>query len=135
SGGVVPVEAIPLALISSLYPLGLAAILVIARAQRPRPKESVFLAGALACTLAVGFVVVFALHGAGIGQSSQRSDQYWLRLVTGVVFMAVAVGVGPRAPQPRRGPSPLSRAGGPGGRVALLSAGLAPHLPAPALPS
>jgi len=68
----VPVQAIPLALISSLYPLGLAAILVIARAQRPRPKESVFLAGALACTLAVGFVVVFALHGAGIGQSSQR---------------------------------------------------------------
>jgi hypothetical protein len=69
----VPVEAIPLALISSLYPLGLAAILLLARAARPRPKVSVFLAGALVCTLAVGLVVVFALHGAGVGQSSQRS--------------------------------------------------------------
>jgi len=127
----VPVEAIPLALISSLYPLGLAAILVIARAQRPRPKESVFLAGALACTLAVGFVVVFALHGAGIGQSSQRSDQYWLRLVTGVVFMAVAVVLARRPPKPRSGPSRLSRAAGQGGLFAIFAAGIALYLPSP----
>jgi Sap, sulfolipid-1-addressing protein/Putative cyclase len=79
-----PVQVIPLALLASLYPLGLAAILLLARAARPRPKVSVFLAGALACTLAVGFVVVFALHGTGVGQSSQGSGQYWLRLVTGV---------------------------------------------------
>jgi hypothetical protein len=33
-----PVQAIPLALIASLYPLGLAAVLVLAEAMRPRPR-------------------------------------------------------------------------------------------------
>jgi hypothetical protein len=42
-----PVQAIPLALIASLYPLGLAAVLVLAEAMRPRPKVGVFLIGAL----------------------------------------------------------------------------------------
>jgi hypothetical protein len=45
-----PVQAIPLALISSLYPLGLAAILVLAETARPRPRVGVFLIGALSCT-------------------------------------------------------------------------------------
>src|SRR2546430_4116075 len=89
AGGVMPVQAIPLALISSLYPLGLAAILLLAETARPRPRVGVFLIGALACTLTVGFVVVFVLHDAGIGQGSEQSDQYWLRLAIGVVFMAV----------------------------------------------
>jgi hypothetical protein len=127
----VPVQAIPLALISSLYPLGLAAILLLARTARPRPKESVFLAGALACTLAVGFVVVFALHGAGIGQSSQRSGQYWLRLVSGVLFMAAAVVLARRPPKPRSGPSRLSRAASQGGLFAIFVAGIALYLPSP----
>lgn len=126
-----PVEAIPLALISSLYPLGLAAILLLAPAPRPRPKEVAFLAGALACTLAVGFVVVFALHGAGIGQSSQRQNQYWLRLVTGVLFMAAAVVLARRPPRPSRGPSRLSRAVGQGGLFAIFVAGIALYLPSP----
>ena len=126
-----PVQAIPLALISSLYPLGLAAILLLARAARPRPKESVFLAGALACTLAVGFVVVFALHGAGIGQSSQGSNQYWVRLVSGVLFVAAAVVLARRPPKPRSGPSRLSRAAGEGGLFAIFVAGIALYLPSP----
>ena len=41
-----PVQAIPLALAASLYPLGLAAILLLAEAIRPRPKVGVFLIGA-----------------------------------------------------------------------------------------
>jgi hypothetical protein len=127
----VPVQAIPLALISSLYPLGLAAILLLARAERPRPKVSVFLAGALACTLAVGFVVVFALHGAGAGQSSQGSDQYWLRLVAGALFMAAAVVLARRPPKPSRGPSRLSRAASEGGLFAIFVAGIALYLPSP----
>ena len=126
-----PVQAIPLALISSLYPLGLAAILLLARAARPRPKEIAFLAGALACTLAVGFVVVFALHGAGVGQSSHGSDRYWLWLVTGVLFMAAAVVLARRPPKPRNGPSRLSRAAGQGGLFAIFVAGIALYLPSP----
>jgi hypothetical protein len=48
-----PVQAVPLALAASLYPLGLAPILLLAEAVRPRPKVGVFLIGALAVTLAI----------------------------------------------------------------------------------
>jgi Sap, sulfolipid-1-addressing protein len=127
----VPVQAIPLALLASLYPLGLAAILLLVRAARPRPKVSVFLGGALACTLTVGFVVVFALHGAGVGQGGQGSGQYWLRLVSGVGFMAAAVVLARRPPRPAGGPSRLSRAAGQGGLFAIFVAGIALYLPSP----
>jgi len=126
-----PVQAIPLALISSLYPLGLAAILLLAEAARPRPKVGVFLMGALVCTLTVGFVVVFALHGAGVGQSSQQSNQYGLRLAIGVVFMAAAVFLARRRPRPHSGPSRVSRAASQGGLFAIFVVGVALYLPSP----
>jgi Sap, sulfolipid-1-addressing protein len=126
-----PVQAIPLALISSLYPLGLAAILLLAETPRPRPRVGVFLIGALACTLTVGFVVVFVLHDAGVGQGSQQSDQYWLRLAIGVVFMAVAVFLARRRPRPQSGPSRVSRAASQGGLFAIFVVGVALYLPSP----
>jgi Sap, sulfolipid-1-addressing protein len=126
-----PVQAIPLALIASLYPLGLAAVLVLAEAMRPRPKVGVFLIGALACTMAVGFVVVFALHGAGVGQGSEQSDQYGLRLAIGVVFMVVAAVLYRRPPRPHSSPSRVSRAASQGGLVAVFVVGLALYLPSP----
>jgi hypothetical protein len=126
-----PVQAIPLALISSLYPLGLAAILLLAETPRPRARVSVFLIGALACTLTVGFVIVFVLHDAGVGQRSQRSDQYVLRLVIGVVFMAAAVFLARRRPRPHSGPSRVSRAASQGGPFAIFVVGVAFYLPSP----
>ncbi|MGO8961944.1 MAG: hypothetical protein ACLQFR_31920 [Streptosporangiaceae bacterium] len=60
-----PVQAIPLALTASLYPFGLAVLLLLAEAERYKGRVTVFLAGAAICTLAIGFTVVFALHGAG----------------------------------------------------------------------
>src|SRR6476660_2197369 len=126
-----PVQAIPLALISSLYPLGLAAILVLVETVRPRPRVGVVLIGALACTLTVGFVVVFVLHDAGVGQGSQRSDQYVLRLVIGVVFMAAAVFLARRRTRQHSGPSRVSRAARQGGRFVIVVVGVALYLPAP----
>ena len=55
-----PVQAIPLALAASLYPLGIAALLLLTEAARARSKVAVFVAGAVACTLPIGFVGVFA---------------------------------------------------------------------------
>ena len=126
-----PVQAIPLALIASLYPLGLAAILLLAEAVRPRPKVGVFLIGALVVTLAVGFVIVFAFHGAGVGQSDQQSDQYGVRLVIGLLFMAAAVFLARRPPKPSGGPSRVSRAASQGGLFAIFVVGVALYLPSP----
>jgi hypothetical protein len=126
-----PVQAIPLALLASLYPLGLAAILLLAEAVRPRPKVGVFLIGALVVCLAVGFVVVFAFHGAEVGQSSQQSNQYWARLVIGLLFMAAAVFLARRRPRPSSGPSRVSRAASQGGLFAIFVVGLGLYLPSP----
>jgi len=65
-----PVQAIPLALIASLYPFGLAVVLLLAEAERYKGRVTVFLAGAAICTLGIGFAVVFALHDAKLGQSN-----------------------------------------------------------------
>jgi len=74
---------------------------------------------------------VFVLHDAGVGQSSQGSDQYWLRLVSGVAFMAAAVVLARRLPKPHSGPSRVSRAASQGGLLAVFVVGMALYLPSP----
>ncbi len=96
-----PVQAIPLALTASLYPLGLAVVLLLAEAERYRGRVTVFLAGAAICTLAVGFVVAFALHGASLGNSGQQTPRYGVKLAIGVAFCVGAVILARRPPKPR----------------------------------
>ncbi len=88
-----PVQAIPQALLASLYPLGLAMVLVLAAAKRPRAKAGAFLIGAAVCTLAVGFAVVFALHGAGLAHRGERPAHYGVRLAFGLLLMIAALAV------------------------------------------
>lgn len=110
-----PVQAIPIALAASLYPLGIAALLVLTEAVRARPKVAVFLAGTLACTLPTGFVVVFALHGIGLDQDSRQSASDGLRLAIGVGLVVAALVIARRSPRPRDKPSravTLAREGG-----------------------
>ena len=96
-----PVQAIPLALAASLYPLGIAALVLLTEATRPRAKLAVFLAGAAACVLPTGFIVVFALHGAGLQLDSKETARDGLRLALGVVLMVAALAIArrPRRPQ------------------------------------
>jgi cytochrome c biogenesis protein CcdA len=113
-----PVQAIPLALTASLYPFGLAVLLLVAEAERYKGRVAVFLAGAAICTLAIGFAIVFALHGAGLGQQSQQSPRYGLRLGIGVAFVAAALILARRPPKPKKsGESRVTRAAQKGGLI------------------
>lgn len=129
-----PVQAIPLALTASLYPLGLAVVLLMAEAERYRGRVTVFLAGAAICTLAVGFVVAFALHGAALGNSGQQQPRYGVKLAISVAFCVGAVILARRPPRPKTtsGESRVTRAARHGGLLAALTAGIILYLPSPA---
>jgi hypothetical protein len=80
-----PTQAIPLALIASVYPVGLAALIVLFQGARPKARSRAFLAGA-----AIWFVVVFVLRGVGLTHSHNSSPRYGLRLAIGVLFLVGA---------------------------------------------
>ena len=126
-----PVQAIPLALISSLYPLGLAAVLLLTKATRPRAKETAFLTGAAVICLAVGFVVVLTRQGTESSQSASPSASYDLQLAIGVFFLAVAAVLARRPPKQHTGSSRVTRAAREGGLFTVFLAGLLLYLPSP----
>jgi hypothetical protein len=127
-----PVQAIPLALAASLYPLGIAALLLLTEAVRARSKVAVFLAGAVACTLPIGFLVVFALHGIGLDQDSKRSASYGLRLAIGVVLLVAALVIARWSPRPHNKPSRVIRLARQGGLIGVFVAAVALYvLPSP----
>jgi hypothetical protein len=130
----VPLEAIPLALISSLYPLGLAALLLLLEAPRPRPRSIVFFLGAALCTLGIGLPVVFVLRGAGLRESGNESARYGLRLAIGVLLLVAAWVVAHRAPRPKKEGderSRITRAVAGSGLVAVFLVGVAMYTPSP----
>jgi hypothetical protein len=127
----VPVQAIPLALVSSLYPLGLAAVLLLSKATRPRAKEAVFLAGAAVICLTVGFVVVLIGQGTESSQGGSSSGSYGLELAIGVFFLAAAAVLARRQPKQHTGPSRITRVATEGGLVAVFVAGVVLYLPSP----
>ena len=126
-----PVQAIPLALVSSLYPLGLAAVLLLSNATRPRAKEAAFLAGAAVICLAVGFVVVLIGQDTEPSQSGSSSGSYGLELAIGVFFLAAPAVLARRPPKQHNGPSRITRAATEGGLVAAFAAGVVLYLPSP----
>jgi arginine exporter protein ArgO len=127
-----PVQAVPLALAASLYPLGIAALLLLTEAARARSKVAVFLAGAVACTLPIGFLVVFALHGIGLDQDGKRSASYGLRLAIGVVLLVAALAIARWSPKPHNKPSRVIRLTREGGLIGVFVAAIALYvLPSP----
>jgi hypothetical protein len=127
-----PVQAIPLALAASLYPLGIGALLLLTQAARAQSKVAVFLAAAVACTVPIGFVVVFALHGIGLDQDSKRSASYGLRLAIGVVLLVAALVVARWPSKPHTKPSRVTGLAREGGLIGVFAAGVALYvLPSP----
>lgn len=126
-----PIQAIPLALVASLYPFGMAMLLLLFGASRPKIRSAVFVVGAAACTLTIGFIVVFALQGAGLGSSSAQVPRYGLRLAIGVAFVVLALFLARRPPKTSTGGSRISRAATESGLAAAFLAGLALYTPSP----
>jgi hypothetical protein len=128
----VPTQAIPLALLSSLYPFGLAALLLLLSATRPRARAAVFFIGAAALLLVVGFLVVFVLRGAGVNKSRSQSTHYGLQLAIGLLFLVGAWVVAHRPPKPTSDqPSRVTKAVGGSGLLAVLFVGMAMYTPSP----
>jgi len=129
-----PTQAIPLALLASLYPFGLAALLVLLSASRPRARALVFLVGAAALLLVVGFLVVFALRGAGLdqGSSSSQSTHYGLQVAIGALFLLGAWVFAHRQPKPKSDePSRVTKAVAGAGLIAVFLVGMAMYTPSP----
>jgi hypothetical protein len=129
----VPVQAIPLALIASLFPFGLAVLFLLLEGTRPKVRAGVFLAGAAVCTLAVGFIFVFVLRGTGLNQGSEQTPRYGLELAIGVAFLVGAWVVAHHVPKPETdaGPSRVTRAIGGSGVLAVFVVGIALYTPSP----
>ncbi len=129
-----PLEAIPLALIASLYPFGLAALFLLFESTRALTRSVVFLAGAAFCTLTVGFVFVFVLRDAGVNNSSAQTPHYGLEVAIGALFLVAALVLVRRAPKPKpadAGPSRVTKAVTGSGILAVFMAGIAMYTPSP----
>jgi hypothetical protein len=130
-----PTQAIPLALLSSLYPFGLVALLLLLGATRPRARSVVFLLGAAVCLLTVGFLFVFVLRGVGLNQSSNATPRYALRLGLGVLFLIGAWVLAHRPPKPKAAaddqPSRVTKAVASSGLLAVFVVGVAMYTPSP----
>jgi hypothetical protein len=129
-----PTQAIPLALVSSLYPFGLVALLLLLSATRPRARSAVFLLGAAVCLLTVGFLFVFVLRGAGLNQGSNGTPRYGLRLGLGVLFLIGARVLAHRPPRPKAAtdqPSRVTKAVASSGLLAVFVVGVAMYTPSP----
>ncbi len=129
-----PTQAIPLALLSSLYPFGLVALLLLFGATRPRARSAVFLVGAAVCLLAVGFLFVFVLRGAGVTDSSNSTPRYGVRLGLGVVFLVAAWLLAHRPVKEKTTdaqPSRVSNAVAGSGLLAVFVVGVAMYTPSP----
>jgi hypothetical protein len=128
-----PVQAIPLALIASVYPFGLAVLLLLLGATRPRARAVAFLAGAAVCVLAVGFVAAFALRGIQLGSPGNSTPRYVVRLAIGVLFLIAALVVArwPTKERQHDEPSRVSKAVAGTGLLAVFLTGIALYTPSP----
>jgi hypothetical protein len=130
-----PTEAIPLALLASIYPLGLAALILLFQGPKPALRTGAFILGAAACLVGVGAAVVYVERAGKLELSENHAPRYALRLALGVVLLIAAWAIARRPPKPSnpdRGQSRLMRAVNSAGAPTMFAVGAAFYTPSPA---
>jgi hypothetical protein len=94
------IQATGLALLAALSPTALLVAAVYLGSARPRLTAAVYLAGAVAISLAFGVVILVVLRSVGLNDSDQHEPRYGLRLGLGIVLLAVGAVVATRKPRP-----------------------------------
>jgi hypothetical protein len=125
------VEAIALAILSAGRPTSIAVVYALLGSQAPRRALVAYIATGLVWSVAVGVVVVTALHGIEVSGDSTFAAV--VDEIGGIAVLAFAWGYlsGRGAPGSRRiGPSVPARLRNPSLRVAAV-AGVVTHLPGP----
>jgi Sap, sulfolipid-1-addressing protein len=101
-------QAAGFAVLSAITPLALVVAAVYLESAKPRQALLLFLAGAIAMTVALGIAIVIVVHAGGLDHPHQRQPRYGLRLGLGVLALGVGLFVARRKPKP---PTPDKKPG------------------------
>ena len=103
-----PTQAIPLALTASLYPIGIAALILLLGSSRAKSVSLLFILGGAACLFTIGILIVLFMEAVDLNQSSQESTHHGLQLAIGVLLLGLAMFVSSRPQRPPGSPSRVS---------------------------
>ncbi|HEY6275476.1 MAG TPA: GAP family protein [Streptosporangiaceae bacterium] len=98
------IQAAGLALLAGLSPTALLIAAVYLGSARPRLTATVYLAGAVIMSLAMGVVILLVLRSANLSRPAEHTPRYGLRLGLGILLLLAAAAVIAR--HRRRPPDP-----------------------------
>ncbi|HEY7430523.1 MAG TPA: GAP family protein [Streptosporangiaceae bacterium] len=107
-------QAAGLAVLAAISPTGLLIAAIYLGSARPRLTMACYLAGAVAMTVILALLVLFALHSGHLELNRNRTPRYGLRLGLGVLILATVAVLSRRKPKP---PDPAKPASGVLGRL------------------
>jgi len=94
------IQAAGLALLAALSPTALLIAAVYLGSARPRLVTAFYLAGAVLMSLVMGVILLEVLRSANLQRPAEHTPRYELRLILGILLLAVAVVVARRQPRP-----------------------------------
>lgn len=107
-------QAAGLAVLAAISPTGLLIAAIYLGSAQPRLTMACYLAGAVAMTVILALLVLFALHSGHLELNRNRTPRYGLRLGLGVLILATVAVLSRRKPKP---PDPAKPASGVLGRL------------------
>jgi hypothetical protein len=128
----VPTQAIPLALTASLYPIGIAALLLLLASSRAKTASLAFIVGGAADLITIGILIVLFMEAVGLHQSSQATAHHGLQLGIGIALIVLALLISRRPPRPAGSPSRVSALMNSPRILVILLLGVLLYTPSPA---